>query len=69
MVGFDHNTLLSFLVAKLKHLCRFQVDHFGLIIRLIDSDEFVGEIEHVVSEGDYDELGIFRALFDVVCND
>ena len=35
---------------------------------LVHSDELVGQFEHIVSEGDDNELSVFGSSFDVVGN-
>ena len=44
-------------------------DALGHVVDLVDADEAGGELEHVVAEGDDDELGVFGAFFDVVRDD
>lgn len=41
----------------------------GHVVDLVDADEAGGELEHVVPEGDDDELGVLGALLDVVGDD
>ena len=36
----------------------------GAVIRLVDADQSVGELEHVVAERDNDELSILGALLE-----
>eukprot|EP00428_Durinskia_dybowskii_P065473 CAMPEP_0170384264 /NCGR_PEP_ID=MMETSP0117_2-20130122/15907_1 /TAXON_ID=400756 /ORGANISM="Durinskia baltica, Strain CSIRO CS-38" /LENGTH=213 /DNA_ID=CAMNT_0010640005 /DNA_START=219 /DNA_END=860 /DNA_ORIENTATION=- len=47
------------------------VDGNGLrdVLRLVDPHKEVRQLEHVIPQGDDDELGILRSLFDVVCDD
>lgn len=36
---------------------------------LVDTHETIGKLEHIISEGDDDELGILSSLLDIVGND
>ena len=41
----------------------------GHLVDLVDTDEAVGKLKHVVAERDDDELGVLGALLDIVCHD
>ena len=47
-------------------LIRVDCDTLCAILGLVNADEMVGQLEHVVSEADDDELGVLGAFFDVV---
>ena len=44
----------------------FGVDAHALggVVRLVDADQPVGDLEHVVPQGDDDELGVLGLLLD-----
>lgn len=41
----------------------------GHVVDLVDADEAGGQLEHIVAQGDDDELGVLGAFFNVVCHD
>jgi len=41
----------------------------GHVIDFVDAHEPGGQLKHVVSEGDDDELGVLGAFLDIACYD
>ena len=37
-------------------------DTLGAVVRLVDANQAISQLEHVVTETDYDELGVLGAL-------
>ena len=50
-------------------LGRVDRHRLGAVVCLVDANEPVGQLEHVVTKGDDDELGILGPLLDVVGDD
>lgn len=48
---------------------RIDGDRLGAIVRLVDANEAIGQLEHVRPQRNDDELGVAGALFDVVADD
>ena len=44
-------------------------DRLGGIVSLVNANEAVRQLKHVIAQADYDELRILGALFDVVRHD
>jgi hypothetical protein len=44
-------------------------DALGHVVDLVHADQAGCQLEHVVAQGDDDELGVLGALLDVVCDD
>lgn len=49
--------------------CGVDRDGVSAVVRLVDSNKSVRQLEHVIAERDHDELGILRPLLDVMGDD
>lgn len=54
------------ILLQLKQFGWLKVDYFGFILSFVDTYELVGQIKHVVSEGNNDELGVLSSFLDVL---
>lgn len=64
IVNKHGNTLLS----TTTQLLWIDGHRIRTVIRLVNTDQTICQLEHVVSERDHDELGILRSLLNIVSN-
>jgi len=63
----DCQPRIPLLVYRFVHLFRIDCDGLRHIVRLVNADQFVGQLKHVVPQGNDDELAVVGAYVTRQC--
>ena len=62
-------TTAAIIIAFGKNKTGINRDTLGALVRLVDSNQSVRKLKHIVAQADDDELGILGSLLDIVGHD